>query len=61
MNVIPERWYTLREFSEIVRISYWTIRERAMEGDIPGAIKLGSIWRIPDTAIQELMKASTKG
>jgi predicted site-specific integrase-resolvase len=50
------RYMTLHEFAEILRVSYSTARRECEAGNVPGAIKFNSQWRIPETAFAEMAK-----
>jgi excisionase family DNA binding protein len=50
------RYMTLQEFADILRVSYSTARRECEAGKVPGAIKMNSQWRIPETAFADMAR-----
>lgn len=53
MIMTKEEIYTPQEAGAILRVSVYTIREMLKQGALRG-FKVGTKWRIPASAVQEL-------
>ena len=47
-----QSFFTPREVSELLRVSFYTVRRWIRQGDLP-AYKVGRGWRVSATAIEE--------
>ena len=56
---MPEEYLTLREFSELLRLSDKTVYRLAQRGDIP-AFKAGGSWRFRRTDIDQWAAAQVE-
>lgn len=41
------KYLTVREFADLFKLSPISVRRHCENGNIPGAIKFGTLWRIP--------------
>lgn len=47
-TIAPSSEYlTVREFADLFKLSPVSVRRHCENGNIPGAIKFGTLWRIP--------------
>lgn len=54
-----EKLYTKEEAAEILSISPVTLSDWLRAGKVRG-VKLGRVWRIPESALEELAKSGTR-
>lgn len=52
---------TLREFADRIHSSYSTARRECIDGMVPGAFKVRTLWRIPESSVSEYMALHTGG
>jgi excisionase family DNA binding protein len=52
-----EELCTPEEVGDYLKVSPITIREWCREGKIPGAVKVGWLWRIPRAAVMRMREA----
>ena len=53
-TTLPQKWYSTQELADLMGKSHWSIRRMVVNGQL-AAVRIGRSWRIPDTAIQNLM------
>lgn len=58
----PRAYWRVREVATLLNCGYALIREKLTQGQVPGAIKIGSgklqHWRIPDAFVQTMLGKS---
>jgi excisionase family DNA binding protein len=47
---------TTREVAARLRLNVEVVRRKLRRGEIPGAVKVGRLWRISDTSLAEHIK-----
>ncbi len=50
----PKEFLTVREAARLLRVSERTMRKHLAAGRMPGARRIGAVWRIRRAAIEEL-------
>ncbi len=51
---LPQKWFSTQELADLMGKSHWSIRRMVVSGQLD-AVRIGRSFRIPDTAIQNLM------
>lgn len=51
---------TVREVAKRHRVSVATVKNWCADGKIPGAYKIGNVWRIPARGLSEFIRRSTQ-
>ncbi len=52
-----ETFYTVEETAEILKVSAVTVKRMLLQGRLRG-VKIGKLWRIPESAIDGLAKGN---
>ncbi|MEW6274946.1 MAG: helix-turn-helix domain-containing protein [Bacillota bacterium] len=55
-----ERYYSPSEIAKKYNLKEGTVRKWLYKGDLKG-IKLGGLWRIPESALEEFLKRPGEG
>ncbi len=50
---VPVEWLSLEETCRYLRVSEATLRRMLRKGHVPGAIKLGGLWRVHLDTLRE--------
>lgn len=59
-NSFDRKTYTTEEVAEILKLHPVFTRRLFTRGDIPGAIRIGRVWRLPAEALDEILKHGIK-
>ncbi len=59
-NIAPE-WLTLKDVCAWLRISEPGVRRLLARGDLPGAVKVGGLWRVHAPTLREKFLNSGEG
>ncbi len=54
-STVTPRVLTLKQFADALQFQPTTVRMMINAGQIPGAFKLGNRWRIPASALDQLI------
>ncbi|MET8864652.1 helix-turn-helix domain-containing protein [Nonomuraea sp. NPDC004580] len=55
----PDRYWTIAEVADHLRVSRMTVYRLADSGAFPGTIRVGRAYRIPGSGLQAYLAAST--
>ena len=58
-SMVAERLYSQDEAAELLQISRLTLGKWLRDGRIRG-VKIGRLWRIPESALDEIAKSGTR-
>lgn len=58
MTTADDLFWTVAEIAERLRVSKMTVYRLAEQGEIPGTIRVGRSYRIPDSGVQAYLRDS---
>lgn len=55
MSLIQQKWMSCQEVADVFGVSAHTVSRKCRSGALPGAVRVGKLWRIPAGVVEKAL------